>query len=190
VIAVEPNTEVAASINPTPGLFVIAAAVSDTWGLAAFHHYADSSSLLEPNLAVAITTEQVLQKGRQGAKVIVPTLPLSAILRSVAKLSCYFLKIDTQGMDFVVIRTAHRDIRRCKYVQAEVYCNGYDGYVGARNDYDTDWLPYMRSLGFEPLSKCDHPTIPSEKNILWRNTEAQDVEPLEVVAAKCPKCVT
>ena len=190
VIAVEPNTDVAARIPPSPRRYVLSAAVSEGWGLAAFNHYADSSSLLEPNRDVPITNTQVLRKGQQGAKVLVPTLPLSAILHMVQNLECYFLKIDTQGMDFKIIQTARHDISRCHYIQAEVYCNGYEGYVGAVNDFDRDWLPFMKSAGFEPVTKCEAGQRVYETNIVWKNTAAANAEPLEAVKEKCTKCTS
>lgn len=59
---------------------------------------------------------------------------------------CWFLKIDTQGMEFNIVESAGHEITRCTYISTEVYCPGTQTYEHAVNDFRKNWLPYMASV--------------------------------------------
>lgn len=184
VIAIEPIASIAAAIHGVPNMYVLTAAVASTWGVATFNDFADSSSLLAVNSTSSVA-KRVYAKGRKGAKTLVPTLPLSAVLEASSSMDCWFLKIDAQGTDLDAVKSAKHHLERCSYVFAEVYCGPVSSYVGAVNNY-LDWVPYMESMGFQAWNQCDRP---GEWNILWknRNKEVEDVADMKL---KCPRCMT
>lgn len=49
-----------------------------------------------------------------------------------------FLKTDTQGMDFEIIRSAGDSLKKVQYLFSETFCS-WSAYKGARNDYATEW---------------------------------------------------
>jgi len=88
------------------------------------------------------------------------------------------------------VQAAGSALARCGWLYAETYCGGYKGYGGARNDFESDWLPHMTSLGFVPVQLSNFFKCPvgyvGETNVFWRNTRVwmEDV-PND---ARCPKC--
>lgn len=192
VVAVEARPESAAKIPVIPNRYVLTAAVSDGWGLATFNHFEDSSSLLEGNFLWK--GHMFANKGRQGAKIMVPTLPLSALLNVLQYMDCWFLKVDTQGMDLNVIKSGRHHVKKCQYIMTEVYCNGHTPYKGAENDLDLHWMPFMTQMGFKPVNACacgpDGPNgerAQCESNIIWQNL-GRVVEPVDDMKKKCPFC--
>jgi FkbM family methyltransferase len=180
VVAVEPLREVAANIEYVPDRMVLTAAVSDHYGVALFNHYDVSSSLLQPHDKNAGWKVN----GRHGEPVMVPVVPLTAILDSLENFDCALIKTDMQGMDFFAVRGAANAVTRCEYIYAETYCNGFTNYANAQNDFDKDWMPHMKRLGFEALSFCGD--WYGETNILWRNTKFSGSHPIP--SALCPRC--
>jgi hypothetical protein len=190
VIAVEANPNTASNVPHVPNRFVLTAAMSDAWGVAMYNDYEGSGSLLKPNFnheskEAREWTERWTQHGNQGRKVAVPTLPLSAVMQLGQGLDCWFMKIDAQGMDYRIAKSGGQELTRCPYLLAETYCNGFQTYAAAENDFDKHWLPMMTSLGFKPLSNCSA----GEINILWQNTKMQVMD-LAEVSRLCPVCVT
>lgn len=81
----------------------------------------------------------------------VPVLSLEALLRAVpTDIHIPYLKIDTQGFDFNVIKGASlSQLRRIRRIMSETYLLR----IGARryeiNENDLkDWIPYMRKAGY------------------------------------------
>ena len=182
IVAVEPLREVAAKIEYNPNRFVVTAAVSDHYGMATFNHFDVSSSLLEPQNP----SDGWTSNGRHGERVVVPLVPLSAVLDSFDEFECSLIKTDMQGMDFYAVKGAGNDIARCGYIFSETYCNNFTNYKGAENDFHKHWLPRMTRLGFKPLTFCGD--VVDEVNILWQNTRHKDNKPIP--SAVCPGCYT
>ncbi|KAG1657771.1 hypothetical protein FOA52_010142 [Chlamydomonas sp. UWO 241] len=88
------------------------------------HHFEDSSSLFKPKDPSAGWTT----KGKAGKVLLVPTVPLSAIMTMVKDLECSFLKIDVQGLDFKVVQSAGALLKACPLLNTEVYCGSYNAY--------------------------------------------------------------
>lgn len=194
VVAVDPNPDTTAAIAAVPNRYVVTAAISKAWGLAAFYHYAESSSLLPPNTAhkqdfAAKWTEQWMQKGHHGRPSLVVTLPLSALMEAFGHLQCWYLKIDAQGVDLAVAQSAGDHIRKCPFVTAETNCAGFQTYEKAENDFVKHWLPYMTSVGFEPINKCSASDAAVEMNIYWRNKHVHGPT-FDDVKRLCPVCVS
>lgn len=86
---------------------------------------------------------------------IVPVITLNSILSSVPKnVSIPFLKTDTQGHDFAVIKSASiANLRRVKKIMTETYLPGVarTRYHGVQNDI-SDWIPYMRQAGYRLMN--------------------------------------
>lgn len=182
VVAVEPNPEVAAKIPVMINRYVFTAAVSDYAGVALFNHYDDSSSLLKTNW------DKVSSKGRLGAKIMVPVMPLSYLLKTFDSLDCLLVKTDIQGMDFVALKSAHHQIKKCQWVYSEVYCNNQSFYEGAHNDFHKHWVPFMKSMGFRAeLDPCKGADAPVESNALFKNLN-REVTP--ITKEECEYCLT
>lgn len=179
IVAVEPLPDVASKIEPVPNRLVMTAAVSDHFGVAMFNHFDISSSLLQPERS----TDHWTAFGRQGEPVLVPVVPLSALLEGFAEYECSVVKTDMQGMDFTAIRGAGAAITRCRHVFSETNCNGLTHYKDAVNDFHRDWLPHMSRLGFKPETFCGD--FQGETNILWKNTRYKEGP---VPTSVCPSC--
>lgn len=83
----------------------------------------------------------------------VPVLSLETLLNSVPpNIDISFLKTDTQGFDFAVIKSASRkSLRRVKKIMTETYLTGIERtrYRNVDNDLKKDWIPYMEEMGFD-----------------------------------------
>eukprot|EP00756_Hemistasia_phaeocysticola_P050093 Hpha_TRINITY_DN24757_c0_g1::TRINITY_DN24757_c0_g1_i1::g.110222::m.110222 len=87
----------------------------------------------------------VKQRGKQP----VITIPLCAIIMAIPKsIEISYLKIDAQGHDLDVIRSAGRHILRIPLVMLEVNLDGFQSNVGAQNDFLMDVHPYMTRVGY------------------------------------------
>ena len=64
------------------------------------------------------------------------------------------LKIDTEGPDLDVVRSAGDDIRRVKQIQLEVQ-SGPEYYVGGTREEQA--VAYLAAHGFTLVRKWDHP---------------------------------
>jgi hypothetical protein len=64
------------------------------------------------------------------------------------------LKIDTEGHDLDVVRSAGDDIRRVKHIQLEVQ-SGPEYYVGGTREEQA--IAYLAAHGFTLVRKWDHP---------------------------------
>lgn len=179
IVAVEPLPDVATKIEPVPNRLVMTAAVSDHFGVALFHHFDISSSLLQPQRA----TDHWTAFGRQGERVLVPVVPLSALLDGFKDFECSVIKTDMQGMDFTAIKGAGAAISKCRYIFSETNCNGFSHYKDAVNDFSRDWLPHMTRHGFKPMSFCGD--FYGETNVMWKNTRFREPP---VPTSACPSC--
>ncbi|KAG1677082.1 hypothetical protein FOA52_001252 [Chlamydomonas sp. UWO 241] len=196
VIAIEARPDTSSRIKDEPGLYVLTAAVSSGYGIHVMHHYEDSSSLLKPRDPGADWTN----KGKAGKVLLVPTVPLSAIMALVKDLECSFLKIDAQGFDFKIVQGAGALLKACPFINTEVYCGSYNAYQGAENHFERNFLPYMAEMGFVPAGRgfldattlnpnwevCTH--VNEEMAMIWRRADV--TTPIDDVVRWCPLCCT
>ena len=133
VIAFEPIIEKCSSLNTKhPRIFTIPAAVSEDEGYSSFHltgNYVSSSlhPFSEGGLAI--------WKDRTGLDVIekriVPTMRLDRLIERIPLDYIEFLKVDAQGHDLGVIKSAGEYIHRIGKVQLEVTVTPVQIYEGA-----------------------------------------------------------
>jgi hypothetical protein len=154
-IAFEPIVH--ARIQPHPRIYVVPAAVAGSEGLAmmaVLNKDSVSSSLAAPTNQL----EAMMRNRHADATThkMVPMLSMKAVLHSVPpRLTVWFLKTDMQGFDFIALHSAGSHLRRAHYVMTEVYIRGASSYnvtTGGGNDYCKDWLPFMLSIGYEPMA--------------------------------------
>lgn len=161
VLAVEAQLGVAAALRRRLGrahphrFFVIAAALAGEphVGFRSLHVYnrgGESSSLAaaRPDRPwAAVGADRRLGGGVE----FVPVLTLGRLLRAIpAGVAIPLLKIDAQGFDLTIIKSADRSaLRRVDRVMAEVYENNknYQLPDGVVNDLHA-WVPHMARMGF------------------------------------------
>jgi FkbM family methyltransferase len=148
VYAFEPNLRLAAQYwGRFPNVTVIPAAVSETDGFADFYinDNVGSSSLLPHN------PEGVRQwigghLFKVEAKVLVPTVRLDTFMNWAGISKVEYLKIDAQGADFSVVKSAGERIRDIKKIKLEVAVTPVSPYEGAARRIDV--VNYLQSFGF------------------------------------------
>lgn len=78
----------------------------------------------------------------------VPTLTLNMVLQSISKdISIDFLKIDAQGHDLEIIKSANpEELRRVPRISTEVFLERREHvYKNISNSFP-DWIDYMSSI--------------------------------------------
>jgi len=155
VITVAFEPIVHARIAPHPRIYVVPAAVAASEGLAmmaVLNKDSVSSSLAAPTDAL----EAAMRDRNQDATThkMVPVLSMKEVLHSIpSRLAVWLLKTDMQGFDFVALHSAGHQLRKAQYVITEVYIRGSKSYnMSGGNDYCRDWLPFMTSIGYEPMA--------------------------------------
>lgn len=97
----------------------------------------------------------------------VPVLSLENLLSAIPEhLEIPFLKIDTQGFDLAVVKSASRSkLRRVSKIMTETYLPSSSTYEGVTNELIRDWIPHMRTMGY----KLSNPTTRTrgEYDAVW-----------------------
>jgi FkbM family methyltransferase len=148
VYAFEPNLRLATQHwGLFPNITVLPAAVSETDGFADFYvnDNIGSSSLLPHN------PEGVRQwigghLFRVESKVLVPTVRLDTFMECAGISKVEYLKIDAQGADLSVVKSAGKRIRDVKKIKLEVAVTPISPYEGAARRIDV--VDYLESYGF------------------------------------------
>lgn len=100
----------------------------------------------------------------------VPIVTLNSILRSIStEISITLLKVDTQGYDFSIIKSAcSTQTKRISKIVSETYVGdaNYKLYVDVHNDLYKDWIPYMKKIGFV-LSNPPNSNSKREYDAIW-----------------------
>ncbi|MDB5305836.1 MAG: methyltransferase FkbM family [Gemmataceae bacterium] len=149
VYAFEPNLELAArSFGVLQNFVVLPLAVCETDGVAHFHlnEFEAASSLLPFNdegKARWIGGEQLRVK-----KVVsVPAIRLDTFMNRTGIRRVDFLKIDAQGADLDVVRSAGARVSDIRRVEMEVQVTPTELYAGAATKAAA--VSYMTGVGFE-----------------------------------------
>jgi FkbM family methyltransferase len=166
VYAFEPNLRVAASlIGRAPNFIVIPMAVAETDGHAEFHtNTFDAASSILP------MDEDVRRAWIGGQALHVDSITTVATIRldnfmDLSKItSVDFLKIDTQGMDLAVLRSAGSRLRDIRKITLEVDLSPRPLYRGAASKNDV--LEFMSSAGFK-LTSVEKQSHGQEENLTF-----------------------
>jgi FkbM family methyltransferase len=166
VFAFEPNLRVAARLMGAASNFlVIPVALAETDGVAEFHinAFEAASSLLPLN-------QEGLQSwiGREllkaEATVIVPTMRLDTFMNLAGIDTVDFLKVDAQGMDLAVIKSAGLRLQDIAKLTLEVAVTEPAIYSGAPSK--TDVLAFLNEAGFV-LVDVEKQTYGQEENLTF-----------------------
>ena len=77
---------------------------------------------------------------------MVPLLPLSSVIDAIPQhVQLSFCKVDTNGNDVLVLRSAGDSIRRCREVRVEIATGGQ---AGPLNQHETA-VEWLRAKGFD-----------------------------------------
>ncbi|CAF1263399.1 unnamed protein product [Adineta ricciae] len=158
VIAIDPNIDFYSSLSKIPRLIPIIAAIFPTEGTRAFYEYQGSgcSSLLEPNANIdrKLAIYEWFRPCTKVTKITgVSTLRLETILSIIdPRLSIELLKVDAQGVDLDVVKSAGKLLKRIDKVIIEIQLddekrnNSNILYKNANSASET--LEYMKANGF------------------------------------------
>lgn len=148
VYAFEPNLRAASRImGRLPNYVVLPIAVAATDGSAELqlNAYEQSSSLLPADDAGVKAWRSELEFKVIGS-VTVPTMRLDTFMNGAGIESVDFLKVDAQGLDLEVVRSAGDRLRDVARVQLEATTASYRQYEGAPGR--SEIIEFMESKGF------------------------------------------
>jgi FkbM family methyltransferase len=166
VFAIEPNLQVAARlVGLASNYFVIPMAIAEKDGFANFYinEFEASSSLLRLN------AEGVKDWiGGEAIKVrdtlTVPTIRLDTLMNLVGIRTVDFLKIDAQGMDLAVVRSAGERLNDISRITLEVAVTRVPLYEGESSKAEV--LAFFDNAGFS-LVKVEEQTHGQEENVTF-----------------------
>jgi FkbM family methyltransferase len=166
VYAFEPNLRAAAAIlGQASNYIVLPMAVAETDGFAEFHvnRHDDSSSLLPMNEEVrrSWVGGEVLQLERT---ITVPTIRLDTFMKLFSIQKVDFLKVDAQGMDLAVLRSAGSRLRDVGKITIEVDVSPRPLYVGSHSKSEA--MEFLEQAGFE-LIQAQRQTHDQEENLTF-----------------------
>jgi FkbM family methyltransferase len=170
IYAFEPNFRAAATlIGRAPNFIVIPMAVAETNGHAEFHINAfdAASSLLrmDENSRRSWTDGEQLESQET---VTVPTLRLDTFFDRTGISRVDFLKIDTQGTDLAVLRSAGPRLRDIAKITLEVDISPRRLYVGSASRDEV--VSFLKNAGFV-LTAEESQSHGHEQNLTFQKAE-------------------
>jgi FkbM family methyltransferase len=170
VYAFEPNLRAAASLLGRIAYYVVLPmAVAETDGCAAFHinRFDDASSLLPMNeqSRSSWVGGDVL---RHEKTVTVPTIRLDTFMNLLSIRRVDFLKVDAQGTDLAVLKSAGSRLRDIASITIEVDVSPQPLYVGSASKSEA--IAFLHEAGFE-LVRAQKQTYDQEENLTFERVE-------------------
>ena len=177
IYAFEPNLRVAASmIGHAPNFVVIPMAVAEQDGSAEFHINAhDQASSLLPLNERGVRSWIGGEPLRVESVVTVPAIRLDTFLRLMHIPSVDFLKIDAQGADLGVLKSAGDRLRDIHNIVLEVSTASQSCYLGAPSKQEV--LAFLDSAGFS-LVKTEPQSHGQEENLSFTRISQDSHFPL------------
>ena len=166
VYAFEPNLAAASRLMGLLANYVfVPVAVAEQNGSAAFHlnRYEGASSLLP-------FVEEGLARWLGGGELVVtetvtvPTMRLDTFLDGVGIRRVHYLKVDAQGADLAVIRSAGERLRDIDRISLEVQTTPFELYRGASRKEEV--LAFLEGAGFE-LVEVEAQSFDQEENLTF-----------------------
>jgi FkbM family methyltransferase len=166
IYALEPNLRAAATlVGRAPNFVVVPMAVAEQDGCAKFfiNAYEMASSMLPLN-------EEGLRSWIGGdalkvdSVVTVPTIRLDTLMNLLEINKVNFLKIDTQGMDLAVLKSAGRRLRDIEKITLEVAVAAAPQYIGAPTKNEV--LSFLDQADFQ-LIGSEKQTHDQEENLTF-----------------------
>jgi FkbM family methyltransferase len=174
VIFIEPNTDALRKVPANPDDLKINAAISSYDGETIFNYYQDGThSILETNLEEIHKfidgysgKNATIENWEWKKKERVKCYKLSTIIKELKIDEVAYLKIDTQGHDFEVIKSLEDQIYKVKYIACEVQITSFELYKNQSKKEDI--LNFMNSNNFN-LIKSELQTYDQEENLIFKN---------------------
>lgn len=166
IYAIEPNLRAAARlVGRAPNFVVIPFAIADKDGCADFHinSFEMGSSLLPLN-EEGLKTWVGLTSLDVESVMTVPTIRLDTLMKLLGIQHVDFLKVDTQGSDLAVLRSAGDRLRDIERVTLEVAVAPVPLYKGAASK--TEVLAFLDGAGFR-LVGTERQTFDQEENLTF-----------------------
>jgi len=166
VFAIEPNLRAATKlIGNTPNYIVIPVAISEKDGCAEFHvNASDMSSSLLPINEQAKHSWVGMEEVNVASTTTVPTMRLDTLMNLLQIQKVDFLKIDTQGKDLVVLKSAGSRLQDITKIQLEVEVASVPFYVGSPRKEEV--LQFLDAAGFA-LIASEKQTHGQEENLTF-----------------------
>jgi FkbM family methyltransferase len=169
VYAVEPNLQSASKLTGhLPNYLVLPIAIAEVNGFADFHlnAYDQASSLLPFNEEGLKSWEGPSLQASSVVKV--PTVRLDTLMNMLGVEEVDFLKIDAQGMDLAVLRSAGRRLSDIRKIQLEVWVAPVSLYVGTPSKAQT--VSFLEDSGFH-LVHSEKQSEGKEENLTFIRAE-------------------
>ncbi len=166
VYAFEPNLRAAVTMIGYAANFVVfPMAIAETDGCGDFHINAfdAASSLLALNES-GVRSWEAARVLKVESVVTVPTIRLDTFMNLVGIREIDFLKVDSQGMDLAVIRSAGHRLQDIRKIKLEVWVSAQPLYSGApRKD---EVVSYLNERGFD-LAATETQSEGHEENLTF-----------------------
>jgi FkbM family methyltransferase len=166
VYAVEPNLAAAVKLmSRLPNYLVIPMAVAEMDGFADFYvnAFEGASSMLQFNSS-ALSSWAGGESLKVKSVINVPTIRLDTFMALTGIRSVDYLKIDTQGMDLAVVRSAGTRLRDIAKITLEVDIKEVRLYSGAPTKDEV--VTFLSGAGFS-LASVDKQTYGQEENLTF-----------------------
>jgi len=166
IYAFEPNLRAAATlIGRAPNFIVIPMAVAEANGHADFHINAfDAASSLLPMDEHALKSWTGGDQLQTQNTVVVPTIRLDTFLDLTGIARVNFLKVDTQGADLGVLRSAGSRLHDIAKITLEVDVSPQRLYVGSASRDEI--VAFLTNAGFK-LASAEPQTHGQEENLTF-----------------------
>jgi FkbM family methyltransferase len=185
IYALEPNLSAAAKlIGQATNYFVIPMAVAENDGVADFYiNVFEAASSLLPFNDAALRSWVGGDMLKVNSVARVPTVRLDTLMGLMGIGSVDFLKVDTQGMDLAVVKSAGSRLRDIKKIVLEVSVTPMPLYSGAASREEV--VTFLEGAGFllECVEKQNHG---QEENLTFRRTDQRG----EIGSAAIPNRAT
>ena len=168
IYAIEPNIRAAAKlIGRASNYFVIPVAIAERDASAIFHvnEFEMASSLLPLN-EEAVRSWVGVENHKVESMITVPTMRLDTLMDLIGIAKVDFLKIDAQGADLAVLKSAGSRLRDVRRIELEVAVAKSTLYVGAPTKSEV--VRFLENAGFR-LEKSEYQTHGQEENLEFIN---------------------
>ena len=166
VYAFEPNLSVASrKMGALANFIVLPLAIAEQDGSAPFHlNEFDAASSLLPMNAAGLRTWRGGDQLKEVAEYSVPTVRLETFLNRAGIRKVEFLKVDAQGADLAVIRSAGERLKDIRKISLEVQTTALPLYEGAATKEEV--IRYLTEAGFH-LTAAEPQSFGQEENLTF-----------------------
>jgi FkbM family methyltransferase len=167
IYAVEPNLAVAVKLmSRAPNYFVVPMAIAETDGFASFYVNAfEAASSMLPLNGCALDSWIGGEALKVNSVTSVPTIRLDTLMALAGIQKVDYLKVDAQGMDLAVVRSAGSRLRDVAKITLEVDVKEVRLYSGAPSKGEI--VAFLNEAGFY-LASAEKQTHGQEENLTFK----------------------